>query len=333
MLRSLFTSAAIFFFSFALFAQSVDRPMLMGRVALNATHIAFTYAGKIWLVPRSGGEAKRLTSMQGDETNPIFSPDGTRIAFSRNNGNDWDVFVMNADGSGEAVRVTMMPEDDSLASWTPDGKEVIFETTRDEESVVRLYKTPADRLTLATALPLHQSYQGWLSPDGTRIAYVPRFGAGDGWRYYRGGNAAPLWIADLKSGAVEKLSNGTHNDRMPVWAGDKIYFVSDRSGIFNLHVYETGSKKTRALTNFREQGVRAASVFGDTAAYIQAGRIHLLNLAPGGADQLVRVSVAPDTSELAPRNSPASRAIELFFPSPTGDRIIFGARGEALIFN
>jgi tricorn protease len=310
----------------------VERPMLIGRVALNQTNIAFTYAGKIWLVPRSGGTAKRLTKTPNEETNPVFSPDGQRIAFSRSNGNDWDVFVMSADGTGEPLRVTMMPEDDFVTSWTPDGKEVLFETTRDEESLTRLYKTPADRLALATALPLHQSFSGSMSPDGSRIAYNPRSGPGE-WRYYRGGWASPLWIADLKTGALDKISNGTQNDRGPIWAGDKIYFVSDRTGIFNLFSYETKSKRVNQLTKYDGQGVRTASVFGDAAAYVQGGGIHLLNLMPGGTDQLINVTVTPDTSELGPRNSPAMRALEQILPSPSGDRIALGARGDVIVFN
>jgi tricorn protease len=315
----------------ALAQQAFDRPLLIGRVSLNESHIAFSYAGKIWLVERTGGTAKRLTNTPNEETSPVFSPDGRRIAFSRSNGNDWDVFVAAADGSGEPTRVTMMPEDDFVTSWSPDGKEVIFETTRDEETVTRLYKTSADRLALATALPLHQSYSGSLSPDGSRIVYNPRSGAGE-WRYYRGGYASPLWIADLKTGALEKLSDGTHNDRNPAWVGEKIYFLSDRTGIFNLYVYDTASKRTQQLTKYSGQGVRAASARNGAAAYVQAGRIHLLDLNTN-SDQVIKISVTPDTSELAPRSTSAMRSLEQILPSATGDRIVFGARGDVLIFD
>src|SRR5215213_2312326 len=315
----------------ALAQQAADRPLLIGRVSLNQSHIAFTYAGKIWLVERTGGTAKRLTSTPNEETSPVFSPDGQRIAFSRSNGNDWDVFIAPADGSAEARRVTMMPEDDFVTAWSPDGKEIIFETTRDEEGVTRLYKTLADRLALASALPLDQSYSGSLSPDGTRIVYNPRSGAGD-WRYYRGGYAAPLWIADLKTGALEKLSNGTHNDRNPVWVQDKIYFVSDRTGIFNLYIYDTKTKKTQQLTKYAGQGVRSASATNGAAVYVQGGRIHLLDLNTSN-DRAINVSVTPDTSELAPRTASAMRSLEQILPSTTGDRIVFGARGEVLLFD
>src|SRR5205085_5346722 len=130
----------------ALAQQAVSPPLLIGRVSINQSHIAFTYAGKIWLVERTGGTARRLTNTPNEETSPVFSRDGRRIAFSRSNGNDWDVFVAPADGSGEPARITMMPEDDLVTGWSPDGKELIFETTRDEESLTRLYKTSADRL-------------------------------------------------------------------------------------------------------------------------------------------------------------------------------------------
>ena len=332
MLRTISVLSACLCITVAAIAQqSADPPLLIGRVSLNQSHIAFTYAGKIWLVPRAGGAAKRLTNTPNEETSPVFSPDGQRIAFSRSNGNDWDVFIAPADGSGEATRITMMPEDDFVTGWSPDGKEIIFETTRDEESVTRLYKTSAERLQLATALPLHQSFSGSMSPDGKRIAYNPRSGAGD-WRYYRGGFAAPLWIADLTTGALEKLSTGTHNDRSPVWVGDKIYFVSDRTGIFNLYAYDTKSKATQQLTKFAGLGVRTASATNDAAVYVQAGRLHLVDLKTNN-DRVIDVSVTPDTSELAPRTASVMRSAEQFFPSPNGDRVVFGARGEVLIFD
>jgi len=333
MLRSLILLAAGLCTSVAAVAQqSTDQPLLVGRVAINQSHIAFTYAGKIWLVERTGGVAKRLTNTPNEETSPVFSPDGKRIAFSRSNGNDWDVFIAPADGTSEPMRVTMMPEDDFVTAWSPDGREVIFETTRDEESVTRLYKTSADRLALASALPLHQSYSGSFSPDALRVVYNPRSGAGD-WRYYRGGNAAPLWIANLKTGALEKLSTGTSNDKNPQWVDDRIFFVSDRTGIFNLHVYDTKSKTTEQLTKYTGgQGVRAASATNGAVVYVQGGRLHLLDLS-ANKDQVISVSVTPDTSELAVRNVSAMRSLEQMLPSPTGDRVVFGARGEVIVFD
>ena len=324
-------------FTFVLFcwtnsaAQATNQPLLINRVAINQTSIAFTYAGKIWLVARDGGAARRLTKTPNEETNPVFSPDGKRIAFSRSNGNDFDVFVIEADGSNEAKRVTMMPEDDFVTAWTPDGREVVFETTRDEENLTRLYKMRIENGTLAEALPLPQAFQGSFSPDGGRIAYNPRSVFGE-WRYYRGGNTSPIYLADLKTGAVEKLPNQNFNDKFPTWLGDKIYFLSDRTGVFNLFVHDLKTKQARPLTKFTGQGIKALSVTDDAAVYVREGRIHLFDLA-GGQDKILSVSVAPDTSELAPRSANAMRFLESILPARDGEKIAFGTRGEVLVFD
>ncbi len=321
-------------------AQPQNAPLLFGRVAVGQDQIAFTYAGKIWLVGRAGGSARRLTNTPNEETNPVFSPDGRRLAFSRNNGNDWDIFVISVDGAGsksEAKRVTYMGEDDMIVCWTPDGKEVVFETTRDEEGVTRLYKIAVEGGTIATALPLPQAFQGSFSPDGSKIAYNPRAGFGE-WRYYRGGSTAPIWIADLKTGAVEKLPNQNFNDRFPMWQGEKIYFSSDRTGTFNLFVHDRKTKQVKQLTKFDGQGVRfpsaspALGASGGAICFVQDGRIHLFDPA-ANQDKIVDVSVSPDASELEPRTVNAMRFLEQILPSADGEKIVVGARGEVLLFN
>src|SRR6185369_2108505 len=107
---------------------------------------------------------------------------------------------------------------------------------------------------------------------------------------------------------------------------------SDRTGIFNLYAYDTAAKKTQQLTKYAGQGVRTAAVVNGAAVYVQAGRLHLLDLNTN-SDKVVSVSVSPDTTELAPRTANAMRALEQILPSATGDRIVFGARGEVLIFD
>ena len=172
------TFLPILFLSAAnIFAQTTSAPLHIGRVSANQTHIAFTYAGKIWLVERAGGAAKRLNDA-GAEHNPVFSPDGKQLAFSRWNGGDFDIYVSATTG-GEAKRLTFQGEDDLPVAWTPDGQAVVFESTRDEEGVVRLHKVAASGGALAESLPLPQAFQGSFSPDGKQIAYNPRTGFGE----------------------------------------------------------------------------------------------------------------------------------------------------------
>lgn len=333
MLKAILVSVFLFVFSALISAQTPDVPLIIGRVAVNQNQIAFVHAGKIWLVDRAGGTARRLTNTPNEETHPVFSPDGRWLAFTRFNGNDGDIFVIPSDGKGEAKRVTYMAEDDFVVGWTPDGKEVIFETTRDEEGVTRLYKIAVENGTLATALPLPFAYQGSFSPDGNRIAYNPRIGFGE-WRYYRGGSTAPIWIANLKTGAVEKLPNQNFNDRYPMWRGDKIYFASDRTGTYNIYVHDLKTKQARQLTKFAYQGVRNPSIAptGNEICFVQDGRIHLFDIA-SGQDKIVNISVTPDTAETAPRTVNAMRFLEQILPSKNAEKVAFGARGDVLLFD
>lgn len=330
MLKIFFFVSFLLIFTVQIFAQS-NAPLLIGQVAISDDKIAFTYAGKIWLVERAGGAARILNDVPNEEQNPIFSPDGKQIAFSRQNGNDWDIFVVSSEG-GEARQITMMPESDYMVAWSPDSKDIVFVTTRDEETVLRFYKINAANPTLAEPLPIPQGLAGAFSPDGKFFAYNPRDFIYGEWRYYRGGMTAPIWITDLQTGATEKLPNQNFNDRNPMWIGDKIYFNSDRTGIFNLFAYDRKTKQTKQLTNFKGQGIRQASATNNAIAFVRDGRIHLFDLNTN-QEKIVDVSVSPDTSELLPRNSNAMRFLEQILPSANGEKIAIGARGEVLIFD
>ncbi|MGI9056804.1 MAG: S41 family peptidase [Pyrinomonadaceae bacterium] len=331
MFKFILLLSLLFVFCIQVFTQS-NAPFLINQVAVSQDRIAFSHAGKIWLMNRGGGAARILNDLPNEERNPVFSPDGKQIAFSRLNGGDWDVYVTSSEGGGEARRITMMPESDFVVAWTPDGKEVVFETTRDEETIFRLYKMNVENPTLAVALPLPQGLLGSFSPDGKSIAYNPYAFIFGEWRYYRGGMTAPIWITDLQTGATEKLPNQNFNDRNPMWVGDKIYFMSDRTGTFNIFAHDRKTKQTKQLTNYNGQGVRHASAANDAIAFVQDGRIHLLDLA-ANQDRIVNFTVSPDTSELLPRNANAMRFLEQILPSANGEQIVLGARGEALVFN
>src|SRR5262245_21316185 len=81
---------------------------LLSQPAIIATHVAFVYAGDLWSAKLDGSDVRRLTSDDGLESNPVFSPDGTQIAFSAQYEGNTDVYVMPADG-GRPVRLTWHP--------------------------------------------------------------------------------------------------------------------------------------------------------------------------------------------------------------------------------
>src|ERR1051326_7455542 len=111
MSRCLILLAACLSISVATLAQpAAERPLMIEYVSLSPSQIAFTYAGKIWLVDRTGGAAKRLTNKPNDETSPVFLPDGRRIAVSRMKGHHWGEFLRPAvtatTGTCSSLRLT-----------------------------------------------------------------------------------------------------------------------------------------------------------------------------------------------------------------------------------
>jgi tricorn protease len=102
-----------------------DSTKMLRSPAISATHIAFAYANNIWIVDKQGGTARRLTSFQGQTSNPNFSPDGQTIAFTGEYAGNADVYTVPAEG-GEPRRLTWHPGNDAVQGWTPDGKSIIF---------------------------------------------------------------------------------------------------------------------------------------------------------------------------------------------------------------
>src|SRR6266404_1809688 len=95
-------------------------PMPLQSPTVSATHIAFVYADEIWIVDRKGGTAHRLTSQTGLKGFPVFSPDGSQVAFARILDGNIDVYVAALTG-GEPRRLTYHPKGDLPVAWTPDG--------------------------------------------------------------------------------------------------------------------------------------------------------------------------------------------------------------------
>lgn len=317
----------------AALAQPAPPPMLIGRVSASRSHIAFFYAGDIWTVERAGGEARKVPAPAGTQTQnfPVFSPDGSQLAFSRQTGGNWDLFVVPAAG-GEARRLTFHPANDWPQGWTPDGRSVLFSSNRDVE--VRLYTVAADgSQPLPKELPLQKAFSGTFSPDGARVAYSPYSGNPGDWRFYRGGSKGMIWIANLRDGALEKLTLGDHQDYFPVWTGNKIHFVSDRTGTFNLYSHDLTTKRTsQPLTNFTQYGIRWAAPAPGGLVFVRDGRIHLYDAATNRAS-VVPVTAAADAAELKPRTVNASRTIDWAMPSHDGERVAFAARGDVVLFD
>jgi len=309
-------------------AAGPDDNLLLQRPAINKTHIVFVFAGDLWSVPREGGEAVRLTSAPGLETSPAFSPDGAQIAFTGEYDGNMDVFVVPAAG-GVPRRLTWHPAADLALGWTPDGKRILFTSNRTAYSRFSELFTVGLDGGLPERLPLPMGFEGSFSPDGARIAYVPLSRAFYAWKRYRGGRMTPVWIADLADSRVEAVGRDKSNDFNPIWAGDKVYFLSDREGSVTIFAYDTRSKKVSRVLENRGLDIKSASAGPGAIVYEQFGSLHLLDLKTGAASR-IRVTVHGDFPEVRPRFASVERMIEAAGVSPSGARAVFEARGEIL---
>src|SRR5690348_10891119 len=143
---------------------------LLRHPTVSRDSVAFEYAGDLWVVSRSGGQARRLTSTQGVELDPYFSPDGSQIAFSSTVAGNTDVYVVPASG-GDPKRLTYHPGVDRVRGWTPDGRRVIFgseRTSAPQQSYYRLW-TVSTEGGLPEVLPVPRAFSGNFSPNGTRF--------------------------------------------------------------------------------------------------------------------------------------------------------------------
>jgi tricorn protease len=301
---------------------------LLRSPAVSSTQIAFAYAQNIWIVPRAGGMARRVTSFQGQTSNPHFSPDGRWIAFSGEYAGNLDVYVVAADG-GEPKRLTWHPGGDSAQGWTPDGRAIMFSTTRatwSPSGAPRFWTVPAEG-GVEEPMPLPRGFQGKISADGSHIAYRMNNSWDDERRNYRGGQNRPIWIVDLKSYDLVSPPWTDSKDIDPVWSGESVYFISDRDGVANVWAYETRTRKLTQVTRFTDFDVKTLNSGGGAVVFEQAGYVHELDPKSSKA-RVINITATGDFPWMMPRWEDVSSRITNMALSPTGKRVVVEARGE-----
>ncbi len=299
---------------------------LLRQPDLGADVVVFSHGGDIWVAPRSGGDARRLTTFAGEETRPQISPDGELVAFTGAYDGNLDVYVVPLAG-GEPRRLTWHPGADQVRGWTPDGR-VLFASGRINapRPQPRLWTIGLDE-AMPTALPLPRAATGAISPDGARLAYQLVEHWDGEWRGYRGGQAQPIRVVTLDDLALEKLPWDGSNDLDPVWVGETIYFLSDRDWAMNVWSHDTASGELRQRTRFTEFDCKELSAGPDGVVFENGGYLWTLG---AGASEPVRLQIAvrgdfpharPHWAEVGDRAT-AGRL------SPSGVRAVIEARGE-----
>lgn len=303
---------------------------LMRYPDVSATQIVFTYANDLWIVPKAGGTAQRLSTPRGEESFARFSPDGRELAFSGNYDGNLDVYTLPV-GGGIPARVTHHPMPDRMVDWTPDGKSILFASGMEsgKDRFNKLF-TVAKEGGLPKALPLPYAEFGALSPDGKVLAYQPVSTDFRTWKRYRGGMASEIWFYDLAKKTATRLpSEGGSNDSQPMWHGDKLYFLSDRDGAkrANIWSYDLATKAFRQITFFKDYDAHFPAVGPSDIVLEAGGRLHRIEL-PSEKVVEVKVEVVTDQATLRPREENAGKLLKNPALSSQGKRVLFEARGE-----
>lgn len=309
-------------------ALAVDA-RLMRYPDVSATQVAFVYAGDIWVAPKEGGEAVRLSSPRGEEMFPKFSPDGQTIAFSANYDGNTDIYTIPTKG-GVPTRITYHGATDRVLGWYPDGQSILFASGRNSERdrYNKLFKV-SKAGGLPEQLPLPYGEMGAISPDQSLIAYTPISIDFRTWKRYRGGMTADIWLFDLGAKTAKNLTQDRANDSFPMWSGKTLFFLSDRDSKLrhNLWALDTRTGSARQITQLKDADVQFPSMGPQDIVFTVADRLWLLDLKTL-KPRTVDFTVVTDEAPLKSRRVNVADYVQGYDVSPSGKRIVVAARGD-----
>ncbi len=330
-----------------------------GRALMRFPHqhgneITFVAHGNLWMVDRAGGTARRLTADSGQDLMPRYSPDGKWIAYTASIQGNRDVYVIPAEG-GPARRLTFHSDiteklaptrwgpDNMVVTWTPDSQAIIFLSRRNAWSswITLPFRVPLAG-GLATQMPLDRAGLMTYGPDGHSIAYTRIFRDFRTWKRYDGGLAQDVFTYDLNSHALTRITDWKGTDTSPMWAGRRIYFLSDRDSNrrANIWVYDLDSKQFSQVTHFADYDIDFPSLGDSAITFQQGGDLYVLDLPTPALQKetlhKLAVRVPDDGTRTGPRMVKVGSAIRDtdvaqqtdFALSPNGKRALFSARGD-----
>ncbi|HKK43437.1 MAG TPA: hypothetical protein VJ963_13565, partial [Bacteroidales bacterium] len=318
-----------------------EEARLLRFPAIYDNQIVFTYAGNLYTVPADGGTARKLTNHDGFEMFARFSPDGKTIAFTAQYDGNTEVYTMNSQG-GVPKRITYtatlgrddvadrMGPNNIVFGWKHDNKTIIFRSRKNSFNDFNGALFTVDTAgSLPEQIPVPRGGFCSYSPDDQKLAYNRVFREFRTWKRYRGGMADDIWIFDLNTHKIENITNNPAQDIIPMWTGNKIYFLSDRdeNKRMNLYVYDLDSKETKKLTEYKDFDIKFPSLGNKAIVYENGGYIYRMDLA---TEKPVKVNIVIAEDMLSGRTAieDVNKFITNYEISPDGKRALFGAHGD-----
>lgn len=330
--------------SVAAIGGSASTPLWLSDVKISpdGSEIVFCYKGDIYKVSASGGSAVQLTSRDSYECEPVWSPDGKKIAFASDRNGNFDLFVMPSSG-GAAKRITFDSASELPSTFSPDGKYVYFSATiQDPVASVsfpttrqpELYKVPVDggRSVQVLATPAEKVA---FDKTGDTFLYQDQKGFENEWRkHHTSSITRDVWMYDTKTGKHTNLTSHAGEDRNPVYSpdGKDVYFLSERNGgSFNVYRMAVSQPaEVKAVTKFKTHPVRFLSVAGNgMLCYAYDGEIYTQNGVSASPRKVKIDLVCDDDSRYIDRTY--TSGLNAASVSPDGKQVAFIVRGEVFV--
>jgi len=338
-------------------------------ISPDGSQIAFSYLGDIWAVSSKGGSARMITSHEGYERSPVWSPDGKSIAFMADWNDGGDVYLAPTTG-GPPVRLTFHSSGDEPTAFTPDGKHVLFTSRRQDHheamigtaAMSELYSIPVEggRPVQVMTTPAEGAN---MDADGNRLVFHDFKGFEDSFRKHHTSSVTrDVWMFDVDENKYTKLSGFAGEDRNPVWApgGQKIYFLSEQvqptapgdtgknqpkaakagqrvipqlESTYNIWELNTEDpSQQKQITTHDTHPVRFLSISRDgTLCYGFNGQV--FTIGADGAPSEVKITLRNGLRSNAAAMTTIRDSATEFEVSPNEEEVAFIVRGEVFVAN
>lgn len=308
-------------------------------ISPDRSEIAFVSGGDIWAVPATGGAAHLLVSHPATESRPMYSPDGTRLAFISNRAGSMDLWLLTF-ATGELQQLTFDDGNEQLDGWSRDGQWIYFSSSaHDVGGMTDIYRV---RAAGGTPMPIAADrytaeFMSAPSPDGSATAVVVRgFAQSQWWRLGHSHlDESELWLVrgdGSRAPSYERVLARGAKQQWPMWSADgaSLYFVSDREGAPNLWMKSVRGGEARRLTSFRDGRVLWPSISADGRAIVfeRDFGLWLYDVGAGGEPRALSVTLRGASAAAADQHLALTNGFQDLALSPDGKKIAFVAHGE-----
>nr|WP_315469315.1 S41 family peptidase [uncultured Undibacterium sp.] len=302
--------------------------------SIRADSVVFTAEGDLWKVASNGGAAQRLTTHLGAETHSAISLDGKWLAFSANYEGTQEAYVMPITG-GVPKRISFDNTAVTVLGWSAQGEVLVTSQHLLGPTSQTVISAINPQNLQRQVFPVTDANEATLD-DAGKTLYFTRLGLhtrNDNAKLYRGGALAQLWKYELggKAEAVKLFANDKSNSRRPMLWKNRLFFLSDRDGAYNLYSSNLAGEDVRALTKHREWEVRNPQIGDGKIAYQLGANLHLFDLTTQN-DQLLNVDLVSDFDQSRQRyiKNPLEFLSNVQVAGKE-EKLVFTARGQMTI--